>query len=300
MAAAAGSTSTGTVGAMERANELLEPLRIGLQHRVRQFVTGSPEAPAARFGSTADPPLFDESSPIRRVHADVAMFIGGLRALLLQTLHEPTMTGVADHSDYRSDPLGRLRRTANFLGVTTFGPRSEAEQVIAHVRAIHDHVTGTLRDGMPYSANDPHLLGWVHATEADSFLRAYRRYGAAPISDDDSDRYIAEMAELATLIGVEAPPRNRAKLRTTLQSYRSELRVTSQTRDAVRFLLVPPFPLVARPAYSVIAGAAVGLLPGYARRMLWLPMPIGSEPFVVRPIATTLMRTLGWALKPAS
>jgi hypothetical protein len=88
-------------------------------------------------------------------------------------------------------------------------------------------------------------------------------------------------------------------LRATLRSFRSELRVTAQTRDAVRFLLYPPFPLLARPTYTIIASAAVGLLPGYARRLLWIPMPLGVEPLVVRPVATALMHTLGWALAPA-
>jgi uncharacterized protein (DUF2236 family) len=281
--------------AVERA---IEPVRLEIQHLVRSFVTGSKQPPT-RMYDPDDPGLFEPDSVIWRVHADVSMFIGGLRALLMQTLHEPTMTGVAQHSDYRDDPLGRLRRTANFLGVTTYGPRTEALAAIEGVRRIHDRVKGTLRDGTPYEANDPHLLGWVHATEVDSFLRAYQRYATRRLDNAQADEYVAEMAVVARLIGVEDPPTDRAELRKTLDSYRDELRVTSETRDAVRFLLRPPFPLLARPTYNVIAGAAVSLLPGYARRMLWLPVPPGVEPLVVRPVATALMRTLGWALAPA-
>ncbi|MEO5838701.1 MAG: oxygenase MpaB family protein [Acidimicrobiales bacterium] len=280
---------------VERA---IEPVRLEIQHLVRSFVTGSP-APPRRLSDPDDPSLFEPDSAIWRVHADVSMFIGGLRALLLQTLHEPTMTGVAAHSDYREDPLGRLRRTANFLGMTTYGPRSSALETIDAVKRIHDRVQGTLADGTPYSANDPHLLGWVHATEVDSFLRAYQRYATRRLDAAQSDQYVADMAVVATLMGVDDPPTDRASLRTTLHSYRRELRVTPHTRDAVRFLLHPPFPLLARPTYNVIAGAAVSLLPGYARRMLWLPVPPGVEPLMVRPVATALMRTLGWALAPA-
>jgi uncharacterized protein (DUF2236 family) len=280
---------------VERA---IEPVRIEIQHLVRSFVTGSAQPPTRLF-DPADPGLFEPDSAIWRVHADVSMFIGGLRALLLQTLHEPTMAGVAQHSDYRDDPLGRLRRTANFLGVTTYGPRSDAIEMIARVRKIHDHVRGTMADGTAYSANDPHLLGWVHATEVDSFLRSYQRYATRRLDSARADQYVAEMAVVATLMGVENPPTDRASLRTTLHDYRHELRVTPHTRDAVRFLLHPPFPLLARPTYNVIASAAVSLLPGYARRMLWLPIPPGVEPLVVRPVATALMRTLGWALAPA-
>ena len=280
---------------VERA---IEPVRIEIQHLVRSFVTGSTQPPTRLF-DPADPGLFEPDSAIWRVHADVSMFIGGLRALLLQTLNEPTMTGVAEHSDYRDDPLGRLRRTANFLGVTTYGPRTEALEMIGKVRRIHDRVQGTMADGTPYAANDPHLLGWVHATEVDSFLRAYQRYATRRLDSARADQYVAEMAVVARLMGVENPPTDRASLRTTLHGYRGELRVTGQTRDAVRFLLHPPFPLLARPTYNVIAGAAVSLLPGYARRMLWLPVPPGVEPLMVRPVATALMRTLGWALAPA-
>ena len=280
---------------VERA---IEPVRIEIQHLVRSFVTGS-AAPPRRLYDPDDPSLFEPDSAIWRVHADVSMFIGGLRALLLQTLHEPTMTGVAEHSDYRNEPLGRLRRTANFLGVTTYGPRSAAMETIEAVRHIHDRVHGTLADGTPYAANDPHLLGWVHATEVDSFLRSYQRYATRRLDAARADQYVAEMAVVATLMGVENPPTDRAALHATLHSYRRELRVTPRTREAVRFLMHPPFPLLARPTYNVIASAAVSLLPGYARRLLWLPVPPGVEPLMVRPVATALMRTLGWALAPA-
>ena len=277
----------------------IEPVRIEIQHLVRSFVTGSPKPPTRLF-DPSDPGLFEPESAIWRVHADVSMFIGGLRALLLQTLHEPTMTGVVEHSDYREDPLGRLHRTANYLGVTTYGPRSAALEAISRVRKIHDRVQGTMADGTPYSANDPHLLAWVHATEVDSFLRSYQRYATRRLDAARADQYVAEMAVVASLMGVENPPTDRASLRTTLHDYRPELRVTPHTREAVRFLLHPPFPLLARPTYNVIASAAVSLLPGFARRMLWLPIPPGVEPLMVRPVATALMRTLGWALAPAS
>ena len=105
------------------------------------------------------------------------MFVGGMRALLLQSLHPLAMAGVAEHSDYRHDPWGRLQRTADFLAATTFGPESEAERAVARVRAVHEHVQGVAADGRPYRANDPHLLRWVHLAELESFLVAYRRYG---------------------------------------------------------------------------------------------------------------------------
>src|SRR5579862_6277594 len=126
-------------------------------------------------------PWFAEGRPIRVVHSDSAMFIGAIRALLLQSLHPLAMAAVAEHSDYRGDPWGRLQRTSYFLAVTTFGQADDAQDAIARVRAVHRHVTGTAPDGRLYAASDPHLLTWVHIAEADSFLRAHARFGAQPL-----------------------------------------------------------------------------------------------------------------------
>jgi uncharacterized protein (DUF2236 family) len=284
---------------MDQAADPLELVRLRLQRTLRTFVSGSPEPPV-RPVDRVDPGLFGPDSVTWRVHADPSMFIGGLRSLLIQTLHPLVMAGVADHSDYKNDPLGRFQRTAGFVGVTTYGSTIEAEAAIAMIRQVHRRVTGTAPDGRHYEANDPHLLAWVHATEVDSFLRAYQRYGGAPLSPADSDRYVDEMARLARLIGVVEPPTSVVELAATLEQFRPELRAGRQARDAVRWLLVPPFPLLGRPAYGVVASAAVSLLPSWARRMLWLP-PVapGVEPLVVRPAATVLVRVLGWALTPA-
>jgi uncharacterized protein (DUF2236 family) len=266
--------------------------------RLRRFLVGGDGGPPRFEHPDGDEGLFGRDSITWRVHANLSMVIGGLRALLLQTLHPLAMAGVADHSDYRSDPWGRLHRTAAYIGTTTYGGTAEAEAAIIRVRRIHDHVTGTTPDGVPYRANDPALLAWVHATEVDSFLRAYRRYGSTPLAAGDADRYVAEMTAVARRIGVVDPPDSEGSLRRYLHSVRPELRATPQAREAVRFLLSPPAPLAARPGYLVVAAAAVGLLPGFARRELWLPILPGVEPFVVRPAARALLELLGWALGP--
>src|ERR1700743_1564920 len=142
-------------------------------------LVAGPEGPTnrSRIHDTPGPRWFGEDRPIRHVHGDASMFIGGLRALLLQSLHPLAMAAVAAHSGYRGDPWGRLQRTSTFLAVTTFGTAQDAEAAVALVRAIHARWSGTAPDGEPYRASDPHLLGWVHAAEVDSFLRAHRRYG---------------------------------------------------------------------------------------------------------------------------
>jgi uncharacterized protein (DUF2236 family) len=281
---------------MDQTGDPIEVVRRRLQRSLRFLVSGSPEPPVRMSTDRHDEGLFGPHSMTWRIHADASMFIGGLRSLLIQTLHPRVMAGVADHSDYRRDPLGRFQRTASFVGVTTYGTTAEAEGVIATIRRVHSRVVGTTPEGEPYEANDPHLLAWVHATEVDSFLRAYRRYGSSPLTGEEADRYVAEMATVATLLGSERPPRSVAELSETLHAFRPELRAGKQAKDAVRWLLVPPLPLIGRPPYGVVATAAVSLLPRWSRRMLWLPVAPGVEPLVVRPAATALVRVLGWAM----
>ena len=270
---------------------------------VRRMVAG--DRPPVRDLSQpveGDPGLFGPDSVTWRVHADASMFVGGLRALLLQMLHPSAMAGVADHSDYRHHPDHRLARTALYVATTTYGTTAQAEQAIATVRRVHEKVVGTTPDGRPYDASDPHLIAWVHHAEVDSFLRAYQRYGSEELTADEADRYVAEMAVLCELLGGEPPARSVAELRAYFTSVHPELSAGAQAHDAVRWLMVPPLPLAARPAYAVIAPAAVGLLPGWAQRELWLPMLPGVDPVLVRPAARVLLRTLSWAVAgvPAS
>ena len=240
---------------------------------------------------------FGDDRPIRRVHGDSSMFVGGITALLLQSLHPLAMAAVAGHSDYRGDPWGRLQRTSYFLAATTFGRVSDADEAIARVRRIHERVTGVAPDGRPYAASDPHLLTWVHVAEAVSFLRAHSRFGAQPLDQGGRDGYVADMAEIALRLGVPDPPRTEAELETRVAGYRGELAGTGQARAAARFLLLnPPVPLVARPAYGVLAAAAVSLLPGWARRPLRLPrLPI-TETVLVRPAGQAVVHAIHWAV----
>lgn len=242
------------------------------------------------------PGLFASDSVTWRIHADSSVFIGGLRALLLQVMHPLAMAGVAEHSNYRADPMGRLWRTSLYVGTTTYGTADDARAAIAAVKRVHERVIGVAPDGRPYAANDPHLLTWVHHTLVDSFLRSYRRYGAESLTDADADRYVAEMAVLADEFGAEPAARSVAELRAWFLAERPELRATGQAREVVRFLMVPPLPVISRPAYAVIASAAVGLLPRSVRRELWLPTLPALDPLVVRPATRTLMRTLDWIM----
>ncbi len=276
-----------------------EPIRARIAGGLREIVTGSAEPTIVDFDPDASR-LFGPGSAPWLVQSDVAMLVGGLRALLIQTLHPLVMAGVADHSDYRNDPLGRLQRTGQFVATVTYGTLDEAELAIDTVRRVHDHITGTATDGRGYEANNPHLLAWVHATEVDSFLRARTQYGATPLPAGTPDRYVADMAEIGRRLGVENPPESTVDLAWTLERFRPELDAGRQALSTVRWLAAPPgTPLHLRAPYAVLFGAAVGLLPRYARRMLWLPLPPLARPAAIEPVATGLLRVLDWAIGPS-
>jgi len=279
----------------------LDPARDWIAGQIRQRVIGSePDLKAAAILTAPGPRWFDETSPIRLVHADAAMFVGGLRALLLQSLHPLAMAGVAQHSDYRHDPWGRLQRTAEFLAATTYGPIPVAERAIQVVRTVHERVVGTAPDGRPYAANDPHLLRWVHVAEVDSFLAAHQRYGVRRLSAVEADAYVRDAALVARELGVNEPPTSVRGLRAELDEYRPELHGTREARDAARFLLLePPLPLAARPAYALLAAAAVSLLPLWARWPLRLPLLPVSEAVLVRPAGHAVTQLIRWSLRAA-
>jgi uncharacterized protein (DUF2236 family) len=240
---------------------------------------------------------FAEDRPIRHVHSDSAMFIGAIRALLLQSLHPLAMAAVAQHSDYRGDPWGRLQRTSHFIGATTFGRTGDAQQAIARVRAIHQRVTGTAPDGRPYAASEPHLLTWVHIAEVDSFLRAHASFGTRPLDKARRDGYVADMARIGGELGVPDPPLTEAELAERIEAYRPELAATAEAREAARFLLLrPPLPVIARAPYAVLAAAAVSLLPGWARRPLYLPRLPVTETVLVRPAGHAMVHAIRWAI----
>ena len=172
-------------------------------------------APRARTGGSGSqrpgPPLFAEDRPIRRVHGDASMFVGGLRALLLQSLHPLAMAGVAGHSGYRGDP-GAAARTSYFLAVTTFGATPMREETIARIRAVHERVRGRAPDGRAVLRRRSAPAG-VGAHRRDrQLLRAHQRYGSRPLDQAGRDGYVADTARVARELGVIDPPETEAAL----------------------------------------------------------------------------------------
>ena len=277
---------------------------LDLRSRVAKIVfdrVAGAEGPARRerIHHTEGVRWFADDRPIRAVHGDSSMFIGGLRALLLQSLHPLAMAGVAGHSGYRGDPWGRLQRTSYFIAVTTFGLAVDAEAAVAKVQAVHKRVRGIATDGRPYSAGDPHLLRWVHLAEVDSFLATYQRYGAAPLTAGSRDGYVADTARVARALGIADPPESEAELGEQLDSYRCELQGTPEARTAARFLLLrPPLPVIARLPYALLASASVASLPAWARGPLQLPHLPRAEATVVRAAGFGIIKTLRWVTAP--
>ena len=282
-------------GMNDSLSSIRDQTKTGIVRQVRTLFNDQTrgEEPVKR----SDTALFPPDSMIWRVHGDVvSMMVGGVSALLLQMLHPAVLAGVWDHSNFRTDMLGRLRRTARFIAATTYGERAEAEAAIARVRAVHSHVGGTLPDGTPYRADDSRLLAWVHVSEAWSFLAAWQHYGDRRLTLAQEDLYYAEFASIGSALGADALPRNRAATNQALRNMQPALIADGRTREVARLVLdqTPSNPL-AIPLQRTIAQAAVDLLPSWARRMHGLhASPVFMRP-VVRSGTRQMAKTLRWA-----
>jgi len=242
--------------------------------------------------------MFGPGSVIWRVHGDVVtMMVGGMSALLLQMLHPAVLGGVWDHSNFREDMLGRLRRTARFISLTTYASREDAEAAIARVRSVHAQVTGILPDGTIYSADDPQLLAWVHVTEALSFLNARLRYAEPAMPHNDQDRYFEEMSGIALALGADPVPRSRAAAEQLIETVRRQLSCDARTREVAAIVLMQrPDNLVMAAAQRTIGQAAVDLLPRWAQEMHGLRSTFATRPFV-RAGTLAMAKTLRWAFR---
>ncbi|MCX2524426.1 oxygenase MpaB family protein [Larsenimonas rhizosphaerae] len=217
-----------------------------------------------------DPGLFGPDSMVWRVHGDfTAMLCGGISALLLQMMHPLALAGVWDHSSFREDMLGRLRRTSQFIAVTSFGPTAAADRLIDRVIVIHRQVQGHYTDGRFYRADDPALLTWVHVAEARSFLTACLRYYRKHLTREEQDRYYRESALTAYRLGAVDVPETAEAIDAYLERMRPALVVDERTHDVVRLLFESraQFGAVGL-GYNLFLWAGVDLLPVWAQQTL--------------------------------
>jgi len=255
---------------MSRLLHLTTPL----QRRLRDWIVGvlqRDNGVAIEYDApVGDPGLFGPQSVTWRVHADFpGMMAGGVAALMLQTLHPLALAGVWDHSTFRTDILGRLRRTTAFVAGTTYAPTAEAERLIAMVRGIHRKVRGIAPDGRRYSAMSPPLLTWVHCTEVASFLAGYEFYRGVSLPVAAQDRYFSETARVARALGAKKVPDSRAAMDTYFAAVQADLEFSERSRavlDVLAAIELPiPFSQVAR---GLFLGAGATLLPPWAQQQL--------------------------------
>ena len=246
-----------------------------------------PGVMAAR-ASSVDLGLFGPDSLAWRVHREPAMLVGGLRALMVQALHPLAIAAIVDHSDYKNDVWGRYARTSNYVVTTIFGTTRQAQALGARVREIHRPMRGVDRvTGLPYAADDPVLLLWIHTTLVESFLAAYRRF-VGPLSRDEADHYIQELVRQAELVGLEprrVPATERGN-REFIESCRPMLRVTDAAREALHTVLHPPLPPWRRPVWWVASQAAISIMPDYALGLYGMRRSPAAEA-LVRPVVSS-------------
>ncbi len=282
---------------------LAAPARVDMARTVRRAI-GIRDEPAP-IATDPDEAYLPPGGMARKVHSDLpAMLIGGVCALLLQSLHPLAMAGVAEHSSYQEDPLGRLRRTASFVGTTTFGTVAEAEAAIAQVHRVHRRVRGIAPDGRAYSADDPELVTFIHVAEMASFLTSSQRYGNRVLTPEQCDRYYEEVAPVALALGATWAPRSSDEVESYLLRLRPELYAGPQARAARDWLLrgVARRPSE-RAVYSLVVAAAIGVLPGWARRELGLsvagPLDLLVDTVAVTPLTRGLSTALRWMVTPS-
>ncbi len=276
------------------AKRVRSKLVAGITH-----LTSGGGGPSLDYSSPpGDPGLFGPDAVCWKVHADfTSMMAGGVSALLLQALHPLALAGVWDHSSFRTDILGRLRRTATFIAGTTYGNQHDALALIERVRQIHLDVTGIAPDGRPYRASDPALLTWVHVAEVSSFLTAHLRYVNPALPVEAQDRYFAETARIAELLGAVEIPRSRAEIEAYLVAMQVELETSSRTREVVKILMnAQPPSMAMRPAGALVLNAGVDLLPPWAQSMLGFDTFAGVRRALVRPGMKLVAPVMRWAL----
>jgi uncharacterized protein (DUF2236 family) len=216
--------------------------------------------------------LFGPDSISWRIHSSPVLLVGGLRALIVQSLNPLAMAGIDQHSDYLVRPLSRLRRTAEYVATVVYGDSASAHRAAKMVERLHSRVRGVDPiTGSQYSAADVETKIWVHCVEVHSFLAAYRAYGGR-MSEGEQDAYLGEQVRAAELMGlpIELIPSSRAGFRDFFEYMRPGLCVSGASRDAIELVVNPPMTRELVPhqvSLRMMASAAVAITPGYMRRM---------------------------------
>jgi uncharacterized protein (DUF2236 family) len=287
----------------ERSSLPNNAIQEALSKRFRRLLSGDPDGvpPWLEVIAAGDEGgLYLPNDAPWIVHADFGTLVGGIRALLMQALHPGSLTGVATHSRYEQDALGRLAGTIRWLTVTTFGSHAAVAGEAQRVNRMHKRVTGEYQtaegEQRPYKAADPDLLLWVHIAFMDSFLRCHQMYAWREIPGG-ADAYVRLWAKSVEPIGLASAPLSEAQLVSEIDRYKRELVATPKTLDVVKFIKRPPLPLLARPVYWLLFEAAVVSLPVEFRELLGLK---AKSRRIIQPITRGVLRLIRFAIGPES
>lgn len=287
----------GPMSFMDIRRRLSAPIRARLDDAASAFLAGD-GAPAPDFSKPAgEPALVSPDSVSWRVFKNpVALFIGGVAAVILELAEPRVRTGVWEHTSFRRDPVARLRRTGLAAMVTVYGAKSVSEKMIARVRRMHDRIEGATPAGEAYRANDPELLTWVQATAAFGFVEAYSAY-IAPLNDAERDRYFGEGRTAAALYGAVGAPRSHAEWRSLYEKMRPRFErsdIIFEFLDIMR--KAPALPQPVRLTQGTLIRAAIDILPADAREVLGLGASFGLRPFEKILVRRMGKRADRWAL----
>ena len=258
--------------------------------RTRSLFAHVPYPLADTLDYPGDPGLFGPGSVTWKVMGDPATFVGGIRALFIQSAHPEVVAGVADHSRYEADPLGRLSRTSAYVTATAYGAMPEVEKAVAVVRRAHRPIKGSSHRGRAYTADDPDLSAWVHNALTDSFLVTYQAFGPAPLSQAEADAFVLEQTRVGRLLDADPLPESADALARSLLDD-PDIGPSPGMVEAIEFLRSPPLPLPVKLAYRVLFQAAVATTPRQLRRLLGLRRHPGSKV-----IGRLAVRWLRWSL----
>ena len=237
-----------------------------------------------------DPGLFGPGSETWRVVGDVAAMLGGIRALLIQSAHPEVVAGVAEHSSYRTDPLGRLSRTTAYVTASSYGAMPEVEAALTAVRRAHRPVEGLSERQIAYAANDADHASWVHNVLVDSFLTAYQHFGPKPLTQAEADRFVSENTALGRRLSATDLPANAADLSFWIANH-PDIAPSAAMHDTLSFLAAPPLPRLARIGYRVLFDAALTTMPESIASIIGLK----PRPGAARAGATTISM-LRWSM----
>ena len=278
-------------------------LQESLSKRFRRLLSGDPDGVPPWLDVIAagdEPGLYLPTDAPWVVHADFGTLVGGIRALLMQALHPGSLTGVANHSRYEQDALGRLAGTIRWLTVTTFGSHTAVAGEAQRVNRMHKRVTGeyttSTGEERPYKAADPDLLLWVHIAFMESFLRCHQMFAWREIPGG-ADAYVRLWAKSVEPIGLTSAPMNESQLISEIERYQRDLVATDKTLDVVKFIKRPPLPILARPVYWLLFEAAVVSLPIEFRTLLGLK---AKPRWVIQPLTRGVLRFIRLAIGPES